>query len=241
MMKTNQIAVMAANNNAVRETLIKNHEYSILAAASSVCKRYVTKSDDEWSVALFAFSRAIDCYAEDKGDFIPFALMLIKRAVIDYFRSQKNYSNEILTAPHILEGNGEPEEDNSGVYFSVVKASKEQSDAGLSEEISAANEMLMTYGFRFYDLTECSPKQDKTKEQCAKAIRYILDQYPPALLEELIRCKKLPVTALSHGSGVSKKTIDRYRKYIIMGILILNGDYPHISEYLKFVRKESSK
>lgn len=241
MMGTNQIALMAATNNSIRESLIKNHEYSILATTSSVCNRYITKSDDEWSIALFAFSKAIDCYAEEKGDFLPFALMLIKRAVIDYFRSQKNHLREVLTAPHILEGDGEPDEDREGVYFSVVKASKERSDLSLAEEISDANEMLMEYGFRFYDLTECSPRQDKTKKQCAAAARYILDQYPPVLLDELIKTKKLPVKALAQGSGVSKKTIDRYRKYIIMSILILNGDYPRISEYLKFVREESSK
>ena len=61
------------------------------------------------------------------------------------------------------------------------------------------------------------------------------------LIEELVRKKKLPVKALATGSGVSKKTIDRYRKYLIMAVLILRGDYPHIAEYLKFVREEDAK
>lgn len=150
-------------------------------------------------------------------------------------------AHEVLTAPHILEGDGEPDEDTEGVYFSVMKASRERSDRTLKEEIYTANETLMEYDFRFYELTECSLQQDKTREQCATAIRYMLDEYPPILLEKLVKKKKLPVKELSQGSGVSKKTIDRYRKYIIMAIIILRGDYPHIAEYLKFVREEPSK
>ena len=111
----------------------------------------------------------------------------------------------------------------------------------MKDEITAANEMLEEYGFRFFDLTECSPQQDKTRRGCAKAARYMLAQYPPELIEELVRKKKLPVKALAKGSGVSKKTIDRYRKYLIMAVLILRGDYPHIAEYLKFVREEDAK
>ena len=60
----------------------------------------------------------------------------------------------------------------------------------MKDEITAANEMLEEYGFRFFDLTECSPQQDKTRRECAKAARYMLDQYPPELIEELVRKNK---------------------------------------------------
>jgi RNA polymerase sigma factor len=236
----NQLAVCAAADDTVREDLILQQEQTILRTAAAVSHRYIGKSDDEWSVALCAFSRAIDLYSMEKGNFLPFAQMLIKRALIDLFRTRKSALHEVPVAPHILEGNGEPEEDPDGVYFAVVKTSAQASDNSMRDEITAANELLKTYGFRFYDLTECSPKQDKTREDCAKVVRYMLDQYPPELLEELKRRKKLPVKALANATGISKKTIDRYRKYMIMAILILEGDFPHIAEYLKFVREEAS-
>lgn len=238
--RINERALSAAKDNRIREDLIMQQEQTILRTAFKACRRYITKSDDEWSIALCAFSRAIDVYAEDKGNFLPFAQMLIKRALVDWYRKQKNTLSEVPVAPHILEGGGEPDEDTDGVYFSVIKASKEKSDNSLKEEIMAASDLLMRYGFRFFDLTECSPRQDKTRSECAVAIRYMLDQYPPELLEELKRKHKLPVKALAEGSGVSKKTIDRYRKYLIMAVIILEGDFPHIAEYLKFVRKEES-
>ena len=181
----NRRAVLAAADDKEREQLITEQEQTILRTASKACRRFVTTSDDEWSIALCAFSKAIDVYSPEKGDFLPFAQMLIKRDLVDWYRKQKNALSEVPVAPHILEGGGEPEEDTDGVYFSVIKASKEKSDNSLREEIFSANEMLMKYGFRFFDLTECSPQQDKTRSECAKAVRYILDQYPPELLEEL--------------------------------------------------------
>lgn len=233
----NQRALQAAKDERMRETLIQEQEQTILRTASKACGRYVTKSDDEWSVALCAFSKAIDVYAPEKGEFLPFAQMLIKRDLIDYHRSQKAALHELPVAPHVLEGNGEPEEDTQGVYLAVVQTSKEAADSGLKEEITAANEMLQQYGFRFFDLTACSPRQEKTRQECAAAIRHMLAH--PELCEELRKKRKLPVRSLASGSGVSRKTIDRYRKYLIMAVLILEGDYPQIAEYLKYVREEA--
>ena len=231
----NQLALSAARNEQRREELIRAQERTILRTASAACRRFVSRSDDEWSVALCAFSRAVDVYDEAKGDFLPFAQMLIKRELIDYFRAQKSVLREVSVAPHVLEGGGEPEEDPSGVYLAVVKSSREASDHSLREEILAANELLSTYGFRFFDLTECSPQQDKTRKECAVAIRFMLTD--SALFSSLGKSRKLPIKALAAASGVSRKTLDRYRKYILMAVLILDGDYPQLAEYLKFVKE----
>jgi len=231
----NQYAICAAADERQREELIKSQEQTILRTASSACKRFISRSDDEWSVALCAFSKAIDSYAREKGDFLPFAQMVIKRDLIDYYRAEKKGLSEISTAPHVLEGNGEPEEDSCGIYTAVVRSSCQAFDTGLQEELLAANSMLEEYGFRFYDLTECSPHQDKTRRECALVVRAILSD--PDIFAELKRKHKLPGKALQSVSGVSSKTIDRYRKYIIMAALILDGGYPHLSEYLKYMKE----
>ncbi len=231
----NQIAINASGNMDRREELIRSHEAMILRTASSVSHRYVDKSDDEWSVALCAFSRAIDLYSTEKGDFLPFAQMLIKRDLIDAYRAQKKTYCEVSVAPYVLEGEGEPGEDTDGAYLAVVKNSREADDHSLRDDILAANELLSLYGFRFFDLTECSPRQDKTRKECARAIRTMLAD--PLLLSSLEKSRKLPIRALASASGVSHKTLDRYRKYIIMAVLILDGDFPQIAEYLKYVKE----
>lgn len=57
------------------------------------------------------------------------------------------------------------------------------------------------------------------------------------ILTKLRKTRKLPVREVCAASGISRKSVDRYRKYLIMAILILDGDYPHLSGYLAYVRK----
>ena len=236
----NDLAAASADSESVREDFIRQQEQLILKTASHASYRYITKSDDEWAVALSAFSDAIDRYDLSRGDFLPFAQMLMKRALIDYHRSASSHLTEISTSPFVLEGIDEADDESEldrSAYLAVVDQSRAAADRSLQDEILAANEMLQQYGFRFFDLTDCSPQQEKTKQECAKAVRYVLSQ--PDLLYELEKSRKLPIRAVTKGSDISKKTLDRYRKYIIMAILILNGDYPQLSDYLKFVRKEA--
>lgn len=235
----NDCAVAAAVSPSLREDFIRQQEQLILKTASRASYRYITKHDDEWSVALCAFSDAIDKYRPEQGDFIPFSRMLMKRALIDYHRSSAPHLTEISTSPFVLEGLNDAEETDDldkSVYLAVVEQSQEAADKSLQEEILAANELLQKYRFRFFDLTECSPQQEKTKQECARAIRSVLSQ--PDVFRKLEQKRKLPIREVAASSGVSRKTLDRYRKYIIMAVLILHGDYPQIAECLKFVWKE---
>ncbi|MEA4932805.1 MAG: RNA polymerase subunit sigma, partial [Lawsonibacter sp.] len=90
------------------------------------------------------------------------------------------------------------------------------------------------YGFSFHELAACSPKAKKTKKSCAAAIQYILCH--PLILWEMRRAKVLPLKAVSLGSGVAVKILERHRKYIIASTEILNGDFPNLSEYLSEIK-----
>ena len=237
----NELAVKAAGSEALREDFIRQQEPLILKTASRASWRYITKSDDEWSIALGAFSDAIDKYQASQGAFIPFSQMLMKRALIDFHRKSSLHPVEISTSPFVLEGLDDAKEASDAekvIYIAVVKQSQASADRSLQEEIISANELLQQYGFRFFDLTECSPRQAKTKQECAKAIRIMLSD--DNLMKSLEKSRKLPVRKLAADSGVSRKTLDRYRKYLIMAVLILHGEYPQIAEYLKFVWKGES-
>lgn len=77
----NETALCASKDERVREELIQNQTQTILRTAGAVCHRHIDRNDDEWSVSLCAFSRAVDLYRADRGDFFPFAQMLIKRSI----------------------------------------------------------------------------------------------------------------------------------------------------------------
>ncbi len=233
-----RLVVQAKTNDLLREQLIHDHERTILRTASLTSRRFVSKSDDEWSVALCAFSRAIDTYEDGRGDFLPYAKTLIRRDLIDHFRREVRHSPEIATAPEVLAGTAAEDEDNRQVSYAVERASVQAADNGLAEEITAVNEMLAAYGFSFFDLTACSPRQEKTRRQCADAVRWLLRH--PDSLRQMKNAKRLPLSALRDGVPLPEKLLDRYRRYIIAAALILSEDYPHIAEYLKFIGKEVS-
>ncbi len=231
----------AANDPALRDNFINESKQTILRIASKVTGRYITDSDDEWSIALYAYSKSIDTYTADRGEFIPYAQVVIKRALIDYYRSEKKHESETAYAPEVMAGEGDIEETAGDVYKAVSKVSMENKaseDRGesLREEIIEINDRLKKYGFSFYDIAECSPKAGKTKKECAKVIASILKDKD--MTEAVEKTGKLPATKLKAYVKVSGKLLDRYRRYIVMAVIVLNGEYPLLADYLQYVRKE---
>jgi hypothetical protein len=87
MSELDLLAAEAKNNPDSMNELINRYENFILKCASSAARAYVSKSDDEWSIALSAFTEAIKNYSADKGSFLSFAELVIRRRMIDYIRS----------------------------------------------------------------------------------------------------------------------------------------------------------
>lgn len=236
MRELDNLAVKAKSDTRVSEQLLQRHEAYILACASKVCRRYVTKNDDEWSISMIAFAEAIDSYELNKGSFLSFSKLVIKRRLLDYFRSQNKYKNEITVDPYIFDSEPEEEVDDIAIRMAVAETVSKKSNEDLRLEIKAINDVLEAYSISFLDLTKCSPRADKTKRACAKAINYIISN--PILISELHDTKQLPLKLIEKNSDVPRKILERHRKYIIAAIEILSGEYPSLAEYLCYVRKE---
>ena len=102
-------------------------------------------------------------------------------------------------------------------------------------EIAEMQEILGGYGFSFFDLTESSPKTEKTKRSCGTAIRTLIAT--AVLLAKMRLARLLPIKELSEESGVVRKILERHRKYIIAGAEILDGDFPILAGYLSYVKE----
>ena len=225
-----EAALGAAKDERLREALIQRQERNILRIASRAKHRFVTKSDDEWSIALCAFSRAIDTYAPAKGGFLPYAEMLIKHSLIDAYRSQARRENEFAVPPEAFDGEMEGEGENP-VLGAVAQLSLRVADTRLKDEITVLSAALKAFGFSFFDLTECSPSQQRTRSACAKAVQALCMR--PEDLEALARTRKLPMRNLIRIDGISSKLLGRYRRYIIASVVILTGEYPILAEYIR--------
>lgn len=198
-------------------------------------KRYVSESDDAWSIALIAFSEALDQYDPGKGNFEAYARLVIRRRLVDDLRRLRKYQSEIDMAPEAFSGSADPEEGPINPVDRVVARNAMQWAPDLQEEIAEASGLLATYGFSFWDLADCSPKAGKTRAACAAAIRYML--LNPGLVQKMQSTRRLPIYALAAGSRVSLKVLARHRRYIIAACEILTGDYPGLSRYLKAIGK----
>ncbi|MEG2119670.1 MAG: RNA polymerase subunit sigma [Pseudoflavonifractor sp.] len=232
-------AVRAAGDPDCREELIRRYKPFILKCAADCAKRYITDSDDEWSVALSAFSEAIDRYSREAGGFLAFAKLVIRRRLYDYFDANQKYRREISVAPAAFSGDAEEEEDATEVLVQVKAQLTYAPDRTAADEIEAATAVFADYGFSFFDLTECSPKAEKTKAACTAAAVYLLKN--PILMEEMRRAKQLPMRLIEKNTQIPRKILDRHRKYIIAVVEMLSGEYPCLADYLQPIRKELSK
>lgn len=237
-------ALNARNSETDMNELILEHHDWILQCAGQNVHHFVTDSDEEWSAALMAFSEAVQKYDETKGAFRPFAAVVIRRRLMDHMRSRYRWGREINVIPGAFDGElTEEDADSTNVRVmqqvadeSVQAASGEDNASMTREEIDSAQIILQKYGFSFFDLADSSPKTVKTKESCAQAVRALTAD--PLLLEHMRTKKKLPIRELCRQSGVSRKILDRHRRYIIAAAEILNGDFPILASYMDYIRKE---
>lgn len=242
MDEMDKMAVRAAGDPRFLDEFLQQNESFVLKYTSSVVRRYITKSDDEWMVAFVAFSDAIKSFSPEKGRFLLFSKVVMRRRLIDYIRSQQKLGSEVSVSPSVMDsddGEDDGELENPIAGKAVYSHIEQMPDNSLQLEIQFASQMLSEYGFSFWDLTSCSPKAEKTRTACARAVAYILKN--PIVLNEVKNSKLLPLKLIQTCTGIPRKILERHRKYIIAAAEILTGDYPFLAEYLQYIRKEMKK
>ena len=234
MREIDKSAIKAQNDKTFLEEFIYEYEPFIMHLYHKILGSYISRSDDQWSVSLSAFNEAVKSYSFEKGSFIPFAEKVIRRRLYDYIRKQSNPSAEVLVSPYAFENNSG--EEQTAITHEILEkiAVVPNNDAKL--EIDELADVLAEYGFSFSDLISVSPKAVKTKTACARAIVFIVQR--PILIRELRNTKYLPIKIITENLNLPRKIIERHRKYIIAAVEIISGNYPILSEYLKFVREE---
>lgn len=219
-----------------REQLISAYRPFVMRAAASVSGRFVRAGqDDEASVALIAFNEAINSYRQQGGrSFFAFAEMVIRRRLIDHFRHESTRRREVPLSSLTLESE-DGDAENPLVVAEAREAQRQFEDELLAqerrEEILRLSGELGPMGIGFRDLVDRSPRHRDARERALEVARLIADR--SEWVEQVRRRGSLPLKDLERHAGVSRKTLERQRKYIIALALILSGNYPHLQEYLK--------
>jgi len=222
-------------NGMVREHLIKSYTPFILKMTAKVTGRYVRMGeDDEVSVGLMAFNEAIDCYDTCKNSsFLGFAETVIKRRLIDYFRKESTVIKRVVPLSSFEH---EDDDNPEGTYNYLeskqsVEAFQAKSIAAeRKEEILQFNQRLKEFGISFQELVSISPKHEDARVRAMEAAKIIAEDREMANL--LLKRKELPLRLLERKVGISRKTLERQRKYIIAITLILINDFDHLRQYI---------
>ncbi|WP_243291744.1 RNA polymerase sigma factor SigI [Bacillus sp. FJAT-47783] len=217
----------------LQNELIEKYKPFIAKSVSSVCKRYIDERDDEFSIGLIAFNEAVEKYSADKGSsLLSFAELIIKRKVIDYIRKEARASRTIQWDPVMAEDEEAPQS-KVEADLSIEEYEKLLEQEQRKEEILFFRAVLKEFKLSLEELIEQSPKHVDARQNAINVAKVLVED--EELKQFLLQKKRLPVKQLEKKVSVSRKTIERNRKYIMSMAIILSGDYVYLKDYIKGV------
>lgn len=226
--------VLAIHNGQLylRDDLIDQYKPFIAKTVSQVCKRYINETDDEFSIGLIAFNEAIEKYSTEKGSsLLSFAELIIKRRVIDFIRKESR--QQTLKLDLTLNDDEETIQNKYEVDASVEEFQKHFEQEQRKDEIIHYQTVLEQFNLSFDDLVDNSPKHADARENAMKVANIVIQHQE--LKSILFDKKRLPIKDIENIADVSRKTIERNRKYIIAICIIMASDYLYLKDYVKGV------
>lgn len=224
----------------LRNQFITDYQPYVAKVTSRFCKRYVDPArDDEFSIALGAFNEAINQFSPQAGrSFLGFAEQVIRRRLIDYVRKEQRFSQQIPYSTFEVED----EEDNIvnpiEIHQAIEQYEKQKGSLERRSEIMELNRSLTDFGIGFADLVDASPKHDDSRQALFGIAKKLSEDV--GLMQTMMSKKMLPIKELLDQVEVSRKTLERNRKFIIAVALINNGPYPYLKDYLH-IRSDSEE
>jgi RNA polymerase sigma factor len=227
-----EIARIQSGDEALRNDVLQRYQPYAARTAARFCKRYIhPETDDEFSVALSAFNEAINAFDEQAGrSFLSFAETVIRRRLTDFVRKEQRHAPHIPQSAFLMEDDEGETFDPIDVGASVERYKQDLENAERRLEIESLNRELSEFGISFSDLVEGSPKHEDTRKSFI-SIGVLISR--DADLSNYLRNKKsLPLKDLTERVDVSRKTLERARKYVITVALIHLGNYPHLQSFV---------
>jgi RNA polymerase sigma factor len=181
---------------------------------------------DYLTEAMLAFIQSVQTYRPEDGAFIPYAQTVIRNRLINAANKEINLKKSFF-AVSTKDGEKEPvwETETAQRQYDFLEEQK-----NLQMEIIELNNEFSQWGFDVAILEKNGPKQERSRRVCHGIARKALEN--PELITEMIQTRKLPIQRLAVLSGVSEKTLEKYRRYIAAVIIIIRGDYPYIHSFL---------
>ena len=219
-------AIQAKTNNDEANALIEEFTPFLWSRVSKYSLGDKNLAEDLFSVALMAFFEAIKSYDYSKGHFFPFASEVVKRRLIDAVRKQYKKKQDIIP----FEENADAEEKTlfTNAAFDAYRKTRYQENLVL--EIEQFKRELSDWGFTLEALTKQSPKHKALLIKYKEAVEKLANSQE---VMHTIQIKRyFPIKKASEITGLSKKNLEYARIFIIASLIIKNGEYTYLSEYV---------
>lgn len=233
---TTMVVQAQLGDEIIRETLIRDYTPFILRVASNFCNRYlVMGQDDEASIGLLAFNEAIDKFSKHNGaKFLTFAEVVIRRRLTDYYRKESRFTKNVLPLSNFTE-----DEHERSISLEVQQANNayenEEEAFYKRQEIIEYTKKLAQFDISLSELIKISPKHYDARERAYEVAKIIVGD--PSLLKFLVEKKNLPLKKVEERVEISRKTLERQRKYIIALVLVLQGNFDFLQSYIQVLEK----
>lgn len=213
-------------NEHLREEYITSQKEYIRSFASFVCHKNLDwHNDDELSVSLMAFNRAIDTFDPALGNsFMTYARVLIRNSLVDYFRSQQQGKEQGNICTEELTNNNE-------VAASLGRYSLHSENLERVYEIEIFKENLQNCGLTLEELVKQSPRHRDTRENLKNIVFKVAGH--KTILERCLKDKRLPIGEIQSVSGANRKILEKWRKYLLSLLIIAaHGELEMLTEYI---------
>ena len=215
---------MQEGENNLRDDFIRSNWNTIMYHVTRLTGR-VAYNCDEFSIALMAFNEAIDHFDHEKNaSFQTFSSLVINRRIIDYKRKMSKFNCEQLHLVQHQDG------EDATLEISDKKQEHLLENLEIQEEILRFEENLAEFGISLSNIAKITPKHHDTRYFCACIATWLSESRLTS--GRLLMEKKLPVTEIMSQFQLSRKTVDRHRKYIILLYLIIRSDMDILKGYL---------
>ena len=206
----------------------------VLSAGAKVCGRFLRPGSDEEVVigqaAVFEASRA---YRPESGvPFSAFATMVVRRRLIDHYRRTTRHREVPLSAL-------EREDDEGGTWSPPEVTAALEADAQAREarerreDLTEFAGLLEHHGLSLRDLVRQSPRHRDARQRAVAVARALVAE--PRQAAALRAHGRLPAADIERAGrvvGLSRKTVERRRRYILGIALLLAAGFPRLQAYL---------
>lgn len=216
-------------NERLREEFLMSQKEFIRGYASYICKtRLDWHNDDELSVALIAFNKAVDTYEPAAGKrFTGYAKALIRNSLVDYFRSRQKSDPATLSTLNGIEDSLNRLQTAASLNSYLLELNQRER----AYEIESLKELLSRFGLTLPVLVRNSPRHRDTRN-CLKDIA-LKTAGESALVERIYREKRLPLKEIQLLTGARRKLLEKWRRYLLSLILIASSEEVEgLAEYI---------